>query len=107
NRLKNILFRSNRERILALLLELVESHGEPAGNYWEIRLQLSHQELSNLIGATRETVTVTLGQLQRERLIQVHRRRILVLDRKRLSAEAHGGEVRPAASGRPPVRPRV
>src|SRR5262249_35182443 len=65
NRLRNILFRSNRERIVALLVELLESHGERHGTYWEIGLQLSHQELSNLVGATRETVTLTLGQLQR------------------------------------------
>lgn len=107
NRLKNILFRTNRERIVALLLELLESHGDPVGSHWEIRLRLSHQELSNLIGATRETVTVTLGQLQRERLIQTHRRRILVLDRKRLAAEAQGPEVRSNGVGRLPARPRI
>ncbi len=87
NRLRNILFRSNRERIVALLLELLETHGEKLGNYWEIRLQLSHQELSNLIGATRETVTLTLGQLQREKLVLVRRRRVIILDRARLAAE--------------------
>jgi len=90
NRLRNILFRSNRERTVALLLELTESHGEPAGRGWEIRLQLSHQELANLIGATRETVTLTLGQLQREGLIEVNRRRIRVLERDRLTAEGNG-----------------
>src|SRR5262245_7378392 len=58
NRLRNILFRTNRERIVALLLELLQSHGRPAGAGWEIRLRLSHQELANLIGATRETVTL-------------------------------------------------
>lgn len=107
NRLRNILFRSNRERVVALLTELVESHGQPVGNYWEIRLQLSHQEISNLIGATRESVTVTLGQLQRDRLIQVLRRRILVLDRRRLAAEAAGEMPPVGAAGRSPVRPRA
>jgi CRP-like cAMP-binding protein len=90
NRLRNIMFRSNRERIVALLLELLESHGQRHGTGWEIRLRLSHQELANLIGATRETVTVTLGKLQYERLVQVRRRKIVVLDRGRLQAEATG-----------------
>jgi CRP-like cAMP-binding protein len=88
NRLRNILFRTNRERIVSLLLELLDSHGEKRGPFWEIRLQLSHQELANLIGSTRETVTLTLGQLQRDRLIRVNRRRITVLDRPRLAIEA-------------------
>lgn len=91
NRLKNILFRSNRERVVALLVELLQTHGQPLAQHWEIRLPLSHQEISNLIGATRETVTATLGQLQRERLIQVWRRRIVVLDRRRLTAESGAG----------------
>jgi len=102
NRLRNILFRSNRERTAALLLELAEAHGERVGNHWEIRLQLSHQDLANLIGATRETVTVTLGQLQREGLIEVNRRRIHILDRGRLAAEGNGPP--PAEPHRPGPR---
>jgi CRP-like cAMP-binding protein len=90
NRLRNLLFRPTRERLLALLQELLESHGRPAGAAWEVGLRLSHQELANLIGATRETVTLTLGQLQREGLIRVDRRRLVVLDRKRLEAAAAG-----------------
>lgn len=95
NRLRNILFRSTRERVAALLLELVESHGEALEKGWAVRLPLSHQELANLIGATRETVTLTLGQLQREGLIQVRRRRLVVLSRRRLAEEA-GAEDLPA-----------
>jgi len=90
NRLKNLLFRSNRERTAAVLLELLASHGRPAGRGWEIGLRLSHQELASLIGATRETVTGTLGRLQKEGLIVVTRRRITVLDRGRLAAEVNG-----------------
>lgn len=90
NRLRNILFRSNRERISSVLLELLQSHGERIGNRWEIRLRLSHQELASLIGATRESATLVLGHLQMEGLIEVRRRRIAVLDRDRLAAEVSG-----------------
>jgi CRP-like cAMP-binding protein len=93
NRLRNIMFRPNRDRILLLLAELLDSHGQQVGEHWEIRLRLSHQELASLIGATRETVTVTLGQLQLERLIRIERRLIKVLDRKRLVAEANGSPI--------------
>ena len=87
-RLRNILFRSTRERTAALLLELLESHGRQGEGGWEIRLRLSHQELANLIGATRETVTLTLGQLQKEGLVRIRWRQIAVLDRDRLAAAA-------------------
>jgi len=103
NRLRNILFRSTRERTVALLVELLEQHGRPAGKEWEIGLRLSHQEFANLIGATRESVTATLGQLQREGLIAIRRRMIAVVDRPRLTAEAAGVPTDPPA--RLPVRP--
>jgi CRP/FNR family transcriptional regulator, cyclic AMP receptor protein len=87
NRLRNILFRSTRERTVALILELLESHGQRTKDgLWEVRLKLSHQELANLIGATRESVTLALGRLQRDGLIKVHRRLIRVPDRAKLMA---------------------
>jgi CRP/FNR family cyclic AMP-dependent transcriptional regulator len=98
NRLRNILFRSTRERTVSLVLELLETHGEKTDDCWEIRLKLSHQELANLIGATRESVTLALGRLQREGLIKVHRRLIRVPSRAKLAAAA---DELPLAPGEP------
>jgi CRP-like cAMP-binding protein len=86
NRLRNVLFLSSRERLVRLLLELAESHGDLSGRRCEIRLPLSHQELASLIGVTRETVTVVLGELQRGDLVRVQRRRLVLLDVDRLQA---------------------
>jgi CRP/FNR family transcriptional regulator, cyclic AMP receptor protein len=94
NRLKNLLFRSTRERAISLLVELVDSHGRLAGDRWEIHMRLSHQELASLIGSTRETMTATLGQLQREGLIEIFRRRITVLKPDKLRAEMKGERAR-------------
>jgi len=101
NRLRNILFCSVRERIIHLLLELVESHGRQVREGWEIGLPLSHQDLANLIGATRETVSLGLGQLQVERSIRVSRRRITVVNRGRLECEVRGSSGHVAAPDRP------
>lgn len=79
-RLKSLLFRSNRERLSHLLLELMEQYGEPEGDNVRLRIKLSHQELANIIGSTRETVTVLLGELQNDRLIEIRRRQILLLN---------------------------
>ncbi len=89
-RLRNLLFRSNRQRVAGLLMELLDSHGERNGRGWTILLPLSHQELAGLIGATRETVTITLGQLQLDGLIRVQRKHISVIDRDGLATEAQG-----------------
>jgi CRP-like cAMP-binding protein len=49
-RLRHILFRSSRERVAHVLVELVESHGRKAGDHWDIALPLSHQDLAGLVG---------------------------------------------------------
>jgi len=84
-RLKNLLFLSNRERLSHLLLELVEQYGQPVSDGIDLGIKLSHQELANVIGSTRETVTVVLGELSGEGLIRVGRRKIVLLDVNRLA----------------------
>jgi CRP-like cAMP-binding protein len=84
-RLRNILFRSNRQRVAGILLELLEASRERTGEERRITPRLSHQEIAGLIGSTRETVTLVLGQLQLEGLIKVGRRSITIVDRHGLS----------------------
>ena len=85
-RLRNLLFHSNRERVIHLLMELCEKYGRRAENGITLDIRLSHQEMASIIGSTRETVTVVLGQLQKENLIQIARRRVAILDLHRLAA---------------------
>ena len=108
NRLQNILFRSNRERLTHLLLELVETHGIRDDAHWQIGIRLSHQDLASLIGATRESVTLILGQLQLEKLIRVRRRQLTILDRDRLQNQANGiAPVTETSKSKQPSEPRI
>ena len=88
-RLRNLLFRSNRERVVHLLIEMAEKYGHRTETGLELRIKLSHQEMASIIGSTRETVTVMLGQLQNEGLIKIARRRITIVDLQRLSSEVN------------------
>lgn len=85
-RLKYLLFHSNRDKLVHLLLELVEQYGKKTGEGIEITLKLSHQDLASIVGATRETVTVNLGELQAAGLIKVGRKRVVVTDVERMAA---------------------
>jgi CRP-like cAMP-binding protein len=85
-RLRGLLFQSNRERVIHLLLDLAEQYGERTAEGVLLAVKLSHQDLASTIGATRETVTVVLGELQLEGLIKVARQRLLVRDLSRLAA---------------------
>ena len=77
-RLKNLLFTSIRERLVHLLLDLAEQFGEPTDGGIRIRINLSHQELANMIGSTRETVTVVLGELKERKILSVGHRQIVL-----------------------------
>lgn len=88
-RLRNVLFRSNRERVVHLLIEVAERYGTPTAGGTELCVKLSHQEMASTIGSTRETVTVMLGQLQTEGLIRIARRRITIVDLDALFKEVN------------------
>ena len=75
-RLKSLLFRSNRDRLVHLLLELAEKYGQDTAQGVLIGIKLSHQDLACIIGSTRETVTVLLGELQSEGALVIKRRQI-------------------------------
>lgn len=85
-RLKHLLFLSNRDKLTHLLLELAEQYGSRTASGIELTIKLSHQDLANVIGSTRETVTVVLGELQSEGFIKVGRRRLTLLDLDGLAA---------------------
>ena len=84
-RLKNLLFQSSRERLIHLLLDLEEQFGQESPEGVKLRLKLSHQDMANLIGTTRETVTGILGELRNQDLVKCQRCRIVLTHPARLA----------------------
>jgi CRP-like cAMP-binding protein len=78
-RLEDLAYRSVPARLASVLLRLGHEHGDLIDG-------LTHQELGDIIGAYRETVTKTLNEFQAAGLIAVSRRRIRLLDRRGLAA---------------------
>ena len=87
-RLKTLLFRSHRERLMHLLLELAEQYGRRDSAGILIDIRLSHQDLANIIGSTRESVTITLGALQDEGAIRIARQTIILTRPEQLVADS-------------------
>lgn len=85
-RLKSLLFRSNRDRLVHLLIELAEKYGSRTAEGVRLGIKLSHQELASIIGSTRETVTVVLGELQQEGQLVIERRQIILKQIEQLAA---------------------
>lgn len=104
-RLKSLLFRSNRERLVHLLIELVEKYGRRTVDGVLIGIKLSHQELASIIGSTRETVTVILGELQDENAVIVRRRQIILKQLDSLAASVDLPTPQLPPTGNPVNRP--
>jgi CRP-like cAMP-binding protein len=80
-RLERQAFQSVHERLAAMLLKL-------AGDATEIK-DVSHQQIGETIGASRETVTRALGDFRSQGLIELGRSHIEIKDREGLGAVAH------------------
>lgn len=83
-----LLHREVSSRLAAMLLNLGERHGSKEGTETTIELRLTHMELANMIASTREAVSKAMTELQRESVIEVRNRRIVILDRPSLVGRA-------------------
>jgi CRP-like cAMP-binding protein len=63
------------ERLTQLIQRLCLEHGHAVGDHICIDLHLTHQDIADMIGATRQTVTSTLGDLRRSGVLTLSERR--------------------------------
>jgi CRP-like cAMP-binding protein len=72
------------DRIKAGILQLSRKHGVQDARGIIIDLKITHQELAELVGTSRETVTRTLARLQKKGILDLESRRIILLKPKEL-----------------------
>jgi CRP/FNR family transcriptional regulator len=75
---------SVRERMAELLLMLKESYGKQTDAGILIELELSREEMAEMIGATQETAIRLLSEFKKDGYIIVKDRQITILDTKAL-----------------------
>lgn len=85
-RLENLMFKTSRSRITEFLHELAETRGRAVGYEREVRNMLTHKEIADLTGTSRQTVNAVLNDLRRQNVITFDRKRMLVRDMERLVA---------------------
>lgn len=72
----NLISDDVRTRILKMALQLGSRCGLPSPLGLCLDIALTHQEIADMIGTTRQTVTVTLNQLEREGLLKTDHHKI-------------------------------
>jgi CRP-like cAMP-binding protein len=86
NKLETLVFRDVTSKLAELLLALAEEYGVEDSRGTMVALKITHQELANLIGSTRETVSLTLSQFKRKHLICTEGRKVIISDAESLRA---------------------
>lgn len=79
-RIESLLSRTVESRVAEFLMDAAERHGIPESRGTLIGVKYTHQEIADYVGSTRETVTLTLGDLRRRDLILFDHRRVVVVD---------------------------
>jgi len=85
NRISDFIFCDVTARLARLLVSLVASYGRSTKAGTLLKLKVTHQELANLIGSTRETTTLILSEFRRKGLIDFAGRKIIVIQPDALS----------------------
>lgn len=88
SRMEQLIFKDVGAKLAELLLDLGIHHGVEDDRGLIVGLKITHQEMANLIGSTRETVSLTLSQFKRKGLIQTEGRKVILADREGLKALA-------------------
>lgn len=83
--IKDIIFYDIAGRMASQILIFMKKFGVKTKKGVLIDLSLTHQELANLLGASRVTVTKTLNNFQEEQIIEIVNKKILIIDQVRLN----------------------
>ena len=83
-RVESLLSRTVESRVAEFLVDAADRHGIPDSRGILISVKYTHQEIADYVGSTRETVTLTLGELKRRELLLFDHRRIVLTQAKEL-----------------------
>jgi CRP/FNR family cyclic AMP-dependent transcriptional regulator len=85
SRLESLIFKDARERIIEFLRESARAQGKKIGYELLFKHSLTQQDIANITGTSRQTVTSVLNDLKKSNLIYFNRRSILIRDIAKLA----------------------
>ena len=79
-RLSSLILKDARERIIGFLVDSAEKEGKRIGYETLVKHRLTQQEIANLTGTSRQTVTSVFNDLRKHNKIYFNRSSILIRD---------------------------
>ncbi|MFY9315240.1 MAG: Crp/Fnr family transcriptional regulator [Burkholderiales bacterium] len=78
-------------RIAKLILRLGARYGRREGRVIHLDIPLTHQEIADMVGTTRQTVTSTLSRMKRKGVLSIDTHRIDIESEELLAGLTHDG----------------
>jgi len=94
NRLQDLIFKDVPTRLARLLYRLIDDYGVPHERGTMLDMKLTHRDLADLIGSTRETTTANLNELVRQGLVLKIKSRLVLPDKEKIKKAANIEELR-------------
>lgn len=79
-KIRNLALYDTYGRTAQALIKLAEDYGRKSSRGIELDLNISRQELANIVGTTRETVTRALTAFRKEKAIDIDKNTIILTD---------------------------
>ncbi|MCC7530813.1 MAG: Crp/Fnr family transcriptional regulator [Candidatus Melainabacteria bacterium] len=77
-RIEDLVFRQVPSRVARLLVTLAEQHGKVTPNGIRVEFPLTHQEIADLVGSSRVTVTQILNRFRSSHWIDIESKRVTI-----------------------------
>ena len=88
-RLEHMAFGSAREKLASIFVILGERFGNKEDRFIKIDIPLSHKDIAELVGITRETASIEIKKMEEEGLIKRTSRRYVIKMQNKLIKESH------------------
>lgn len=79
-RIEDLVFRQVPSRVARLLVSLAEHHGKVTPNGIRVEFPLTHQEIADMVGSSRVTVTQVLNKFRTSQWIAIESKRVTIHD---------------------------
>jgi CRP/FNR family cyclic AMP-dependent transcriptional regulator len=86
NKIRDLTFNDVFSRTASQLLKLSKEHGRNEESGIVIEIQLSRQELADMVGTTRETISRVISKFKKERSITERNDSLVILDENKLKS---------------------
>ncbi len=77
-RIEDLVFRQVPSRVARLLLTMAENHGKVTPSGIRVEFPLTHQEIADLVGSSRVTVTQILNRFRTSRWIEIESKKVTI-----------------------------